>query len=189
MIEAWQNGAELEGEAVREEAAQFLCFWLGSQTYALPVGEVQEIRATGAWSTLPGSPPWVLGVMNLRGLVIPMFDLRMRFAIAAGEHSTAAPVLIVVAARGKLAGLVVDAVMDVTDIPKAAIRTASGGATLEARCVSGVASLGDSVVIILDAAALMIWEGTPGAGAQDKDLQSLAEGVGQEGENDVAVVQ
>ncbi len=156
MIEAWQNGAELEGEAVREEAAQFLCFWLGSQTYALPVGEVQEIRATGAWSTLPGSPPWVLGVM---------------------------------AARGKLAGLVVDAVMDVTDIPKAAIRTASGGATLEARCVSGVASLGDSVVIILDAAALMIWEGTPGAGAQDKDLQSLAEGVGQEGENDVAVVQ
>lgn len=189
MIDAWQTVDFNEGAAEQQETAQFLTFWLGSQSYALAVSEVQEIRATGTWSTLPGSPAWVLGVMNLRGLVIPLFDLRIRFSIAAGEHHSAAPVLIVVASRGKLAGLVVDAVMDVTDIPKQSIRPAGGKASVDARCVSGVASLGDSVVILLDAAALMIWEGEPGPGAPDKDLQSLAEGVEQEGVNDVAVVQ
>jgi purine-binding chemotaxis protein CheW len=178
MIEAWQTVPE--ARQAEEQTVQYLCFWLGAQTYALPVGEVQEIRATGTWSTLPGSPPWVLGVMNLRGLVIPLFDLRVRFSIAAGGETSAVPVLIVVAAQGKLAGLVVDGVMDVTDIPRSSLRPANSGANVEARCVSGVASLDDSVVIILDAAMLMSWEA---------DTPSVIEGPEFEGANDVAMVQ
>ena len=65
MIETWREALAGDREADERQCGQYLCFWLGAQSYALPVGEVQEIRATGAWSTLPGSPAWVLGVMKV----------------------------------------------------------------------------------------------------------------------------
>ena len=182
MIETWEAlGSQTSQQ--QEPAAQHLCFWLGEQSYALPVEQVQEIRATGAWSTLPGSPHWVLGVMNLRGLVIPLYDLRLRFGVAPGSQASAVPVLIVVAAKGKLAGLVVDGVMDVTDIPAASVRPAGGGSSMEARCVAGVATLGQSVAIILDAGALMCEDG-PG-----REQSVAVEGGERDGGNDVAMVQ
>ena len=79
MIGTWPDSG---GAAGGEDTGQYLCFWLGKQTYAMPVSEVHEIRAAAVWRELPWSPPWVLGVMNLRGLVIPLCDLRVRLAIA-----------------------------------------------------------------------------------------------------------
>lgn len=148
MIETWQGAREQADGPEQPAAAQYLCFWLGTQSYALPVGEVREIRAMGSWCSLPGSPAWVLGAMNLRGLVIPLIDLRIRFSIAPAAPGVA-PVLIVATAGGKLAGLVVDGVMDVADIAHEALRHGpeDEAASVEARCVTGVASLGDSVVI------------------------------------------
>jgi purine-binding chemotaxis protein CheW len=158
MIETWQQERTAEAEGP-EPSLQYLCFWLGGQSYALPVAEVQEIRAVGSSSSLPGSPPWVLGVMNLRGLVIPLFDLRLRFAISAPAAGAAqAPVLIVISANAKLAGLVVDGVMDVTDIAPGAVHGSTHHSGADARCVAGVASLGESVVIVLNASELMNWD-------------------------------
>jgi purine-binding chemotaxis protein CheW len=177
MIETWEPGPE---PGTQSGGALYLCFWLGPQTYALPVEQVREIRATGAWSTLPGSPPWVLGVMNLRGLVIPLYDLRMRFSSAPAAPG-AVPVLVVVAAGGKRAGLMVDGVMDVTEIAPECVRPRGGGSSPEARCVTGVASLDDSVVIVLDAAALLNAD-LPGADCRALDARPM------EGEHDVAMV-
>jgi purine-binding chemotaxis protein CheW len=180
MIDNWPAGLEIASG--NEDANQHLCFWLGSQIYALPVGEVQEIRAVGGWSALPGTPKWVLGAMNLRGLVIPLLDLRTRFAIEPAAQIAAA-VLIVISAGKKLAGLAVDGVMDVTSLSQPAPR--QGGAADrdgEARCVAGVAALGESVVIVLDAKALMGWEADSGGSAahdrgEDGPGQPEPEGV------------
>lgn len=148
----WQT--PVEAAAGQPGAAPHLCFNLGEQSYALPVGQVQEIRAMGRVSRLPGSPPWLVGVMNLRGQVIPVSDLRLRFSIPLGAWSLA-PVLIVVITGGKLAGLVVDGVLDVADLPPDSLRPPGEDRRGEAACVTGVASLGDAVVIVLDAAPLL----------------------------------
>lgn len=189
MIETWREALAGDREADERQCGQYLCFWLGAQSYALPVGEVQEIRATGAWSTLPGSPAWVLGVMNLRGLVIPLFDLRMRFGIAPDPSVSQAPVLIVAALAGKLAGLVVDGVMDVADIEDSAVRPAGAGSSLEASCVTGVASLGGSVVIVLNARALLHWEAGAGAASASGGNAFRSGDALREGIDDVAMVQ
>ena len=150
MIDAWLPDTERVEVAA---APQYLSFWLGEQCYALPVTEVQEIRAMGAWSTLPGSPPWLLGIMNLRGLVIPLIDLRLRFDIPPARSETAA-VMIVVSTDGKLGALVVDGVRDVSEIPPESLRPATGG-NADARCVTAVATLEEEVVIVLDARAVL----------------------------------
>ena len=187
MIETWREAFVGGDSAQARPCAQYLCFWLGAQSYALPVQEVQEIRAAGAWSTLPGSPAWVLGVMNLRGLVIPLLDLRLRFGIAPDLTVSPAPVLIVASLAGKLAGLLVDGVMDVAGIDDSALRPAGAGASLEARCVTGVASLGESVVIVLNAEALLNWD-CPANGVGFRSIGERREGQG-EGIDDVAMVQ
>lgn len=189
MIETWRESLAADENAPARPCGQYLCFWLGAQSYALPVGEVREIRAPGAWSTLPGSQAWVLGVMNLRGLVIPLLDLRLRFGIAADPSVSPAPVLIVAALAGKLAGLLVDGVMDVAGIDDSAVRPAGAGSNLESRCVTGVASLGESVVIVLNASALLNWEAGPGGdGAPAGTGFRASDARRREGIDDVAMV-
>lgn len=160
MIDAWLTSKE---SAAAAPASQHLSFWLGEQCYALPVIAVQEIRAMGASSILPGSPPWVLGIMNLRGLVIPVIDLRRRFGIAAARETGAAAVMIVASAGGKLGGIVVDGVRDVCEIAPESLRPVQAAVadTVDARCVAAVATLGEEVVIVLDAMALLLgqWAG------------------------------
>lgn len=153
MIDAWLTGND---HAPIASAPQYLSFWLGEQCFALPVTEVQEIRAMGAWSTLPGSPAWVLGIMNLRGLVIPLIDLRLRFGIEPARAEAHSAVMIVVSAGGKLGALVVDGVRDVSDIAPESLRPAAGETgSAEARCVAAVATLEEEVVIVLDPMAVL----------------------------------
>src|SRR5271154_1024816 len=94
---------------------QYLTFTLGAEEYGIEILKVQEIKGYSAITHIPNAPPHVKGVMNLRGTVVPVVDLRARFGMEAVEYSKFT-VIIVVMVGEKIAGVVVDAVSDVLNI-------------------------------------------------------------------------
>ncbi len=106
---------------------QILTFVLGAETYGLDILRVQEIRGWSSVTKIPYAPAHVLGVLNLRGSIVPIIDLRMRFALERAEY-TAITVIIVVsvnsAAGRREFGIVVDGVSDVVDVNPAEVKAA-----------------------------------------------------------------
>lgn len=133
---------------------QVLTFLLGKETYGVDILKVQEIRGWSSVTRIPQAPPHVLGVLNLRGSVVPIVDLRMRFALpeAAYNALTVIIVLSVAAAAGRRDfGVVVDGVSDVVDLDAGAIKpTPELGAKVDTDFLRGLASLGDAMVMLLD---------------------------------------
>lgn len=103
------NGTLSDGEE------QFLTFSLDGQEYGIAILKVQEIKGWDKMTPIPNSPPYVKGVLNLRGVIVPVFDLRLRFGLPEADRD-AFTVIIVVNIGGRLAGIVVDAVSDVINI-------------------------------------------------------------------------
>jgi purine-binding chemotaxis protein CheW len=131
------------------DAVQYLTFSLGSDEYAVEILQVQEIRGSSPITALPNAPGYVKGVMNLRGSIVPVVDLRARLAMGDGRGS--AGVIIVVTVGGKVKGMVVDAVSDVVVIPTAEIQPPPDlDAPVGPRFVKGLAKTGDKLVILLD---------------------------------------
>lgn len=127
-----QTSAAHQATTTSDNTNQLLCFELGGQSYAVDIMRVQEIRRFAPTTALPDVPAYVLGVMNLRGTVVPVFDLRKRFSLASAEidRNTA---IIVVGVAGRSIGVVVDAVNRVIRITPDMIRPTppltSGGDT------------------------------------------------------------
>lgn len=138
---------------------QVLCFRLGAEEYGVDVLRVQEIKGWDAVTRVPYSPAYVLGVINLRGSIVPVIDLRVRFALpdAPFDSTTVIVVVRVPGARGeRTVGVVVDSVTEVRDFDAAAIRPApemlGGAGTAHIR---GIASPDDKLVMILDIEGLV----------------------------------
>src|SRR6187399_2690041 len=93
---------------------QFLTFQLGPEMFGLEILRVQEIKGYSPVTPIPNAPPHVKGVMNLRGAVVPILDMRCKFGMAEAAY-TKFTVIIVVTVGAKVIGLVVDAVSDVLD--------------------------------------------------------------------------
>jgi purine-binding chemotaxis protein CheW len=108
------NTATTSASERRDDETQYLTFSLDGQTYGIPILQIQEIRGWTAVTPLPNSPAHIKGVLNLRGTIIPVIDLRSRFNLPAREYD-ALTVIVVVNLRNHLAGLVVDAVSDVVN--------------------------------------------------------------------------
>ena len=133
---------------------QVLTFVLGTETYGVDILRVQEIRGWSVVTKIPQSPPHVLGVLNLRGSIVPIVDLRMRFNLARAEY-TAITVIIVLsvisAAARRDFGVVVDGVSDVVDVDEASVRPppdfGSRGATAFIR---GLVPVAERMVVLLD---------------------------------------
>ena len=102
---------EAMGETADEtlDETQYLTFRLDNQEYGLPIIEVQEIKGWTRMTPVPNSPSHMLGVLNLRGTIIPVIDLRARFGLPSKEHDEFT-VIMVVSMGERLAGLVVDSV-------------------------------------------------------------------------------
>lgn len=133
---------------------QILTFSLGTETYGVEILRVQEIRGFSTVTRIPQAPPHVLGVLNLRGTVVPIVDLRMRFSLAEVAF-TALTVIIVLSVEGgsgrRNFGLVVDGVSDVMDLAPDAVRpTPEFGSHVNTDFIRGLATLGDSMVMLLD---------------------------------------
>ena len=132
------------------EGSQYLTFTLGEEDYGIEILRVQEIKGYTGITPIPNTPRHVRGVMNLRGTVIPVVDLRVKFGMAEKEYDKFT-VTIVVTVRDKVVGLVVDAVSDVLDIPAGQMRPAPDlGTRTDTRFISGMATMGDKLVVMLD---------------------------------------
>lgn len=137
-----------------EASHQVLTFVLGKETYGVDILRVQEIRGFSAVTKIPHAPPHVLGVLNLRGSIVPIVDLRMRFSLDRAEY-TAVTVIIVVSVMSSAGrrdfGVVVDGVSDVVDVDteevKAAPDLGGRGAT---DYIRGLVPVADRMVVLLD---------------------------------------
>ena len=144
--------------AYASDVDQYLTFSLGQEEYGIEILKVQEIKGYSAITPIPNTPPHVKGVMNLRGTVVPVVDLRAKFGMEAVEYSKFT-VIIVVMVGQKIAGLVVDAVSDVLNIQQSEVRPAPDfGARADTRFISGVASIGDKLAVLVDIDKLLTEE-------------------------------
>ena len=135
-------------------AGKYLVFHLGEEEFGIQVQKVREIMGVQDITQVPQTPPHVKGVINLRGKVIPVVDLRLKFEMPAREytHRTCIIVVQVSGARGMmLMGIVVDGVVEVLNIAGAEVEdTPSFGTEVEIAYVMGLAKLKGKVKILLD---------------------------------------
>lgn len=133
---------------------QILTFMLGDETYGVDILRVQEIRGWAPVTRIPQSPPHVLGVLNLRGSIVPIVDLRMRLSLERAEYTpiTVIIVLSVEAAQGRRDfGVVVDGVSDVIDIQRSEVKQAPDlGAQVNMEFIQGLATVAERMVMLLD---------------------------------------
>lgn len=143
------------------DGRQYLTFTLGQEEYGIEILKVQEIKGYSAITPVPNTPVHVRGVMNLRGTIIPVVDLRAKLGMAEAS-CTPFTVIVVVKVGPKTMGLVVDAVSDVLNIPTADIQeTPDFGAEVDARFISGMAKAGDRLVVLLDIERVLAGETAP----------------------------
>jgi purine-binding chemotaxis protein CheW len=133
---------------------QVLTFTLGAETYGVDILRVQEIRGWAPVTRIPQSPTHVLGVLNLRGSIVPIIDLRMRFNLEQAEY-TAVTVIIVLSVESSAGrrdiGVVVDGVSDVVDVPSGSIKPAPDlGGQVNTEFIRGLAAVADNMVMLLD---------------------------------------
>ena len=129
--------------------AQLVIFKLASEDYGLPISKVQEINRMVAVTKLPQTPDFMEGIINLRGRVIPVVDLRKRFGFTAEEYQDATRIM-VVDISGQTLGLVVDAVNEVVKIAGDCIEPPPQSFVMNAQFVQGIAKMADRLVILLD---------------------------------------
>ncbi len=133
---------------------QVLTFVLGEETYGVDILRVQEIRGWSVVTKIPHSPPHVLGVLNLRGSIVPIVDLRMRFNLERAEYTavTVIIVLSVVSAAGRRDfGVVVDGVSDVVDVSESNVRPPPElGARAATAYIRGLVPVAERMVVLLD---------------------------------------
>jgi purine-binding chemotaxis protein CheW len=133
---------------------QVLTFTLGDETYGVDILRVQEIRGWQPVTRIPQTAAHVLGVLNLRGSIVPIVDLRMRFNLQRAEY-TAVTVIIVLSVESPTGrrdfGVVVDGVSDVVDVPTESIKPAPDlGGQASTEFIRGLASIADHMVMLLD---------------------------------------
>ncbi len=159
-------------EMVSEEVTgtQYLTFLLADEQYGLNILQVQEIRGWEQVTRIPNAPRYVQGVINLRGTIVPVLDLRLRFDMAAAEYTKETVVIVVRSidkgAAERSLGLVVDAVSDVLvaeddDI----ISTPDFGTQVPTESILGLLNENGHMVMLLDVGSLLDSDSEPSDGA------------------------
>lgn len=137
-------------------AREYLTFRLGDEEYGIDILKVQEIRGYENPTRIAHAPHFLKGVINLRGTIVPIVDLRLRFGCEAAEYN-AFTVSIVLHIGSRTIGTVVDSVSDVMEIPAEAVRAAPElNSAIDASYIRGLAQVGDRMVILLDIESLLL---------------------------------
>jgi len=155
-----------DGKAAASDATQqFISFRLGDEEYAIDIMAVREIKGWTSTTTLPNQPEFILGVLNLRGTIVPIFDLRCRFGMGL-TNATTTHVVIIVSVLDRIMGLLVDAVSDILTINRNEIQAVPEmDRTVSAEFLSGIITVKDSMVVLLSLENLFNRETVAGAEA------------------------
>ncbi|TFY96189.1 chemotaxis protein CheW [Ramlibacter humi] len=143
----------LQGPAQQRE---FLTFTLGSEHYAIDILKVQEIRGWEKPTAIANSPAFIKGVINLRGVIVPILDLRVKFNLADARYDEFT-VVIILNIASRVVGVVVDSVSDVLALADEAIRPTPefASATFDTRFITGLATVDEQLLVLLDIEKLM----------------------------------
>jgi purine-binding chemotaxis protein CheW len=138
-----------------DDARQFLTFHLAGEEYGVGILTVKEIRGWTAVTAIPHSPPWLLGVINLRGVVVPIIDLRIKFNFGNAVYNETT-VVIILNVGTRVAGIVVDGVSDVITLAGSDIKPApSLGNQAETSHIIGFGTVDERMRILMDVERLL----------------------------------
>jgi purine-binding chemotaxis protein CheW len=144
-----------KGSANTAAAAEYLTFQLGKEEYGIDILKVQEIRSYEQPTRMAQAPDFVKGIIDLRGVIVPIIDLRLKLQCAQADY-TSFTVVIILNVRGTVMGVVVDAVADVVALTPDAIKPAPQfQARLDAAFITGIARMGDRMLIMMDIESLL----------------------------------
>ncbi|MDB5960170.1 MAG: chemotaxis protein CheW [Massilia sp.] len=138
-----------------ETGQEFLAFTMGDEEYGLDILKVQEIRGYEAVTRIANAPPFFKGVMNLRGVIVPIVDMRIKLKLGTPTYD-ASTIVIVLNLSGKVIGMVVDRVSDVTTLTAGQIRPAPDmGGEVGSDYLIGLGTLDERMLILVDIDKLM----------------------------------
>ncbi len=134
---------------------EFLTFRLGQEEYCIDILKVQEIRGYDTVTSIANTPDFIKGVINLRGNIVPIVDLRIKFRLSEARYD-ATTIVIILNLKKKMIGMVVDSVSDVIAVPFDEIREAPRfGSTINTEFISGMATVEGRMLIVVDIERLM----------------------------------
>lgn len=148
------NSAAAPSHSAEAAPLEVLVFAIGSEHYGVPIGRVRELRGHDAVTGMANAPAFLTGVINLRGTIIPIVDMRIKLGLAAPDHGALTVVVIVDLAGGQ-AGMVVDSVADVVALPRDNIKPAPALGATGASFVTGVGTLDERMLILVDIDAMI----------------------------------
>ena len=140
----------MEALASSEDLLQLVTFTLGSEEYAVDILKVQEINRMSEIAKVPNAPPFVEGVINLRGRVIPVVNLRQRFGLS-GKEKDEKSRIVIMDIQGITIGVMVDTVSEVLRIPSSTVEDAPPmSSEIGTEFIRGIAKLDDRLIILID---------------------------------------
>ena len=142
-------------ELTSSSAREYLTFRLDQEEYGIDILKVQEIRGYEAVTRIANAPEFIKGVINLRGIIIPVVDMRIKFKLGTPVYDQFT-VVIILNLRNRIVGIVVDSVSDVMELPPESLRPSPDvDSIIDNSCITGLGSVGERMLILLDIESLM----------------------------------
>nr|WP_315207476.1 chemotaxis protein CheW [uncultured Albidiferax sp.] len=146
---------ERAGALSTTAAREYLTFRLSQEEYGIDILKVQEIRGYEPPTRIANAPPFIKGVVNLRGTIVPIVDMRLKFNCSEAEYNSFT-VVIILNLRTRIVGIVVDSVSDVLELQPESVKAAPDiDSIVDNSCILGLGSVSDRMLILLDIERLM----------------------------------
>jgi len=156
MVQESQAGKAKDAAGDGGPAQEYLTYTLGPEEYAIDILRVQEIRGYEQPTTIANAPHFLKGVINLRGVIVPIVDLRLKFNVGVAAYLPTT-VVIILNIASRVVGIVVDGVSDVTQLrPDQICPPPEFSATVDTRYIAGMAILDERMLIVVDIQTLML---------------------------------
>lgn len=150
MYDNKQNIKKDADDPKSEEVNQYVTFFVGDETYGVSVMKVQSINEMIEITHVPKARAFIKGVINLRGSVIPVIDMRKKFSLPPKDYDSFT-VILIVEVNERLVGMIVDSVSDVVDIPVSDIQSQINySARVDTSSIEGIGRIGERLVVLLD---------------------------------------
>jgi purine-binding chemotaxis protein CheW len=142
-------------EVMSQSTNEFLTFRLGGEEYGMDILKVQEIRGYDSITQIANAPEFIKGVVNLRGIIVPIIDMRIKFQLGNAEYGQFT-VVIILNVAGRVMGIVVDGVSDVISLDLEQMRpTPEFGSVIDTEYIMGLGTVEDRMLILVDIEKLM----------------------------------
>ncbi len=146
---------EPSGTVISPITNEFLTFRLGEEEYGIEILKVQEIRGYDAITQIANAPDFIKGVVNLRGIIVPILDMRIKFRLGSANYDQFT-VVIILNVAGRVMGIVVDGVSDVISLGSEHVKPAPAlGSVIETEFIMGLGTVDERMLILIDIEKMM----------------------------------